>query len=71
MRWIEIEFCAIVYVVNRTIKAIDIVSLFVLIYPLLKNILLYNCKIVVNFSCIDRKVNLKTGKHKNIYAFFS
>jgi hypothetical protein len=71
MRWIEIEFCAIVYVVNRTIKAIDIVSLFAFIHLLLKNILLYNCKIVVNFSCIDRKVNLKTGKHKNIYVFFS
>lgn len=40
-----------------------------LINSLLENILLSKSNIIVIFSCIDRKVNLKTAKHKNIDAF--
>jgi len=67
----ELEFCAIVYAVNKAINTKEIISRFVFTRLLLENILLSKCKIYVIFSYIDRKVNLKTGKHKNNYALFS
>jgi len=67
----ELEFCAIVYAVNRAINTKEIISRFVFACALLENILLSKCKTYVIFSYIGHKVNLKTGKHKNNYALFS